>query len=151
MIKTLLLTPYTDPIHIYDYPEGSKLFINVAYAAEVPEQQDEKSLVPCIVSDARDCEDKCAFNILNSGPLPHAMLLAAHESPRYLYYHSECYIAGKKSLVIDAILPPGSCNKAKTDKHHKQWLIQVVLERVEEKMICELSRGESSESILVHP
>lgn len=53
-------------------------------------------------------------------------------------------VAGKPSLVIDATLAPSPIQQSKRDKSYKQWLIQVVLEKVEERMGVELSRSECS-------
>lgn len=50
--------------------------------------------------------------------------------------------AGKPSLVIDATLAPSPIQQCKRDKSYKQWLIQVILEKVEERMGVELSRSE---------
>jgi hypothetical protein len=50
--------------------------------------------------------------------------------------------AGKPSLVIDATLAPTPIQQSKRDKSYKQWLIQVILEKVEERMGVELSRSQ---------
>ncbi len=50
--------------------------------------------------------------------------------------------AGNLSLVVDTILPIVTLQKAKRDKNFKQWLIQVALEKVEERYGVELSRSE---------
>ncbi len=48
---------------------------------------------------------------------------------------------GTQALVTDGILPTSYLIKCKRDKSFKQWLIQVVLEKVEERYGIELSRG----------
>ncbi|KAJ9098952.1 hypothetical protein QFC19_006176 [Naganishia cerealis] len=107
VIKTQLQTPH----HLSGSPPLTKVFVNVTYAAEVPEQQDAEKLrgiVNCVVSDVRETADK----------------------------------AGKASLVIDATLASSPIQQSKRDKSYKQWLIQVILEKVEERMGVELNYTE---------
>ncbi|KAJ9104622.1 hypothetical protein QFC21_002120 [Naganishia friedmannii] len=55
--------------------------------------------------------------------------------------------AGKPSLVIDATLAPTPIQQSKRDKSYKQWLIQVILEKVEERIGVELSRNYTEPNI----
>lgn len=137
VIKTQLQTPHL----VTGTPPLTKVFINATYADEVPEQQDAeklKGIVNCVISDVRETADKgesviCLAISDNRSPLGNA--------------------AGKPSLVIDATLAPSPIQQCKRDKSYKQWLIQVILEKVEERMGVELSRSRCSataESVVRH-
>jgi type VI protein secretion system component VasK len=113
-------------------PPLTKVFINATYADEVPEQQDAEKLrgiVNCVVSDVRETADK-------GEPYAHD----GWNRQRWTLERA----AGKPSLVIDATLAPSPIQQSKRDKSYKQWLIQVILEKVEERMGVELSRSKYS-------
>lgn len=80
----------------------------------------------CVISDVRETADK-------------GMSERALEIFRQMLTSRST--AGKPSLVIDATLAPSLIQQCKRDKSYKQWLIQVILEKVEERMGVELSRS----------
>jgi hypothetical protein len=125
VIKTQLQTPH----HLTGTPPLTKVFINTTYANEVPEQHDAEKLrgiVNCVISDVRETADK---GVPGRDPAVASLMLTSGST------------AGKPSLVIDATLAPSLIQQCKRDKSYKQWLIQVILEKVEERMGVELSRS----------
>jgi hypothetical protein len=120
------------------FAKGTKLFINVAQHALLPEPPRappsatvEDLWIPAVVGEMAVTIDRGA-----SEPLPFLCPRTTADQQRPT--------AGKTSLVVDVVFHTSVTEKAKREPNYKLFLIQVVLEKVEDKFDVELSRGASA-------